>query len=370
MRLRDGRGRHGRARDQVGRSAPDDRRRRREHDARAVRDGQGRERVRAPGRHLRYDDRLALRQSADEAASRRRFDAGDGRERRGRLQHQPRRPGPVRAAQPAEGCACAAGRHARRGNRRRHDCAEEGRSGGRVARRTSARDVARSTREAEGRRASRRLCNGRQCIGRQRRRVRAAARQCTGSRSVRPAPPRARHRHGDGRRRAARDGHRPRAGHAETAAPARHDHRPVRRDRVERGVCVAGSRGTAHARRLRRRSAREPEWRRDRTRSSARRIGGPARDHGAPSTRAYGRPLCALYDVHRRRPGHRTRDRTRVTDAPRAYNEVMKETLHVLSGDSAGYRSGRARGHDHPQPPRQAEQLHAGDASRTAVGSR
>ncbi|SOT46295.1 hypothetical protein F01_70090 [Burkholderia cenocepacia] len=74
--------------------------------------------------------------------------------------------------------------------------------------------------------------------------------------------------------------------------------------------------------------------------------------------------------MHRRRPGHRDRDRTRVTHAPSAYNEVMKETLHVLSGDPAGYRSGRGRGHDHAQPARQAEQLHAGDASRTAVGAR
>ncbi|CAG9257806.1 hypothetical protein BCEP4_190027 [Burkholderia cepacia] len=355
MRLRDGRGRHCCARDQGRGGAPDDRGRRREHDARAVRDGQGRERIRAPGRHLRYDDRLALRQSVDETAVWRRFDAGDGRERRGRLQRQPRRPGPVRAAQPAEGRACAAGRHARRGNRRGHDSAEERRSGGRLARRASARNVARSARAAKRRRAPGRFGNGRQRIGRQRRCVRAAARQCTGSGPVRPAPPRTGRRNGDGRRRAARDGHRARTGHAETAAPARHDHRPVRRDRAERGVCVARSGGAAHARRRRRRSAREPERRRNRTGPSARRIGRPARDHGPPPTRAYGRPLCALYDVHRRRPGYRDRDRTRVTHAPRAYNEVMKETLHVLSGDSAGYRSRLERGHDYPQPPRQAE---------------
>ena len=118
----------------------------------------GRPRARSRDRHLRYDDRLALRQSADETAARRRFDAGDGRKRRGRLRHQPRT---CRAAQPAEGRARTAGRHARRGNRRGHDCAEEGRSAGRVARRASARDVARNAGEAEGRRAPGRLGDGR-----------------------------------------------------------------------------------------------------------------------------------------------------------------------------------------------------------------
>ena len=45
--------------------------------------GQGDLGVLASGRDLRHDDRLALRQSADEEAVRRRLDAGDGRERRG-----------------------------------------------------------------------------------------------------------------------------------------------------------------------------------------------------------------------------------------------------------------------------------------------
>ena len=52
--------------------------RRGKHEPRAVRDGQGDQRVFAPGRHLRHDDRLAFRQSADEAAVRRRLDAGNG----------------------------------------------------------------------------------------------------------------------------------------------------------------------------------------------------------------------------------------------------------------------------------------------------
>jgi acetyl-CoA C-acetyltransferase len=61
--------------DQGGRGRADDRRRRREHEPRAVRDAEGGERVLAHQRGLRHDDRLALRQQADEGQVRRRFDA-------------------------------------------------------------------------------------------------------------------------------------------------------------------------------------------------------------------------------------------------------------------------------------------------------
>src|ERR1700693_2522988 len=46
-------------------------------DARAVRAGKERRSVRAHGRDFRLNNRLAFHQSADEAAIRRRFDAGD-----------------------------------------------------------------------------------------------------------------------------------------------------------------------------------------------------------------------------------------------------------------------------------------------------
>ena len=69
-----------------GETALHDRRRRREHDARAVRDGQGRRGVLAQREDRGHDDRLALRQSADEGEVRRRLDARDRRERRGGLQ--------------------------------------------------------------------------------------------------------------------------------------------------------------------------------------------------------------------------------------------------------------------------------------------
>jgi acetyl-CoA acetyltransferase family protein len=48
----------------------------------------------AQQRRLRHDDRLALRQQADEGAVRHRLDARDGRERRRRLRHRARGAGP------------------------------------------------------------------------------------------------------------------------------------------------------------------------------------------------------------------------------------------------------------------------------------
>ncbi|AHI80550.1 thiolase, N-terminal domain protein [Burkholderia thailandensis E444] len=139
-----------RARDQGRRGEPDDRGRRREHEPCAVRHGQGDERVLAAGRDLRYDDRLALRQSADETAVWRRFDAGDGRARRDRLPREPRRSGRVRAAQPAEGGARAGRRHPRAGNRAGDDRAEEGRAA-RRGRATSIRARRRSMRSPNSR---------------------------------------------------------------------------------------------------------------------------------------------------------------------------------------------------------------------------
>ena len=63
VRLRHGGGRPGGARDQGRRRRSHHRRRRREHEPRAVRDAEGRDRVRPRQRRLRHDHRLALRQS-------------------------------------------------------------------------------------------------------------------------------------------------------------------------------------------------------------------------------------------------------------------------------------------------------------------
>ena len=98
LRLGNGRGRRGGARDQGGRDRACGCGRRRIDVPRPVRDGEGRDRVPALGRDLRHDHRLALRQSHDEEAPRRRFDAGDGSERRRRIPGLARGPGRVRAA--------------------------------------------------------------------------------------------------------------------------------------------------------------------------------------------------------------------------------------------------------------------------------
>ena len=105
VRFRHGRRRHRRARDQVGRSATDDRRRRRIDDARAVRHGQGGCALLAPGVAAGHHHRLALRQSADGKTVRRRQHAADGGERRHRL--------PASAA-PTRTCSRCAARTRRR----------------------------------------------------------------------------------------------------------------------------------------------------------------------------------------------------------------------------------------------------------------
>jgi hypothetical protein len=90
----------------AGEAAFDDCRRRGEHEPRAFRDAQGRERFFAqhPRRH---HDGLALRQPAHEGALRHRFHARDGRECRAGVQHRARGPGPFRAGQPAQGAGRA-----------------------------------------------------------------------------------------------------------------------------------------------------------------------------------------------------------------------------------------------------------------------
>ena len=73
LRLGPGSGRHRGARDPRRRDGIRHRRRRRIDDARALRAGQSAGSLLAHGRNLRHHHRLALHQSADEAAIRRRF---------------------------------------------------------------------------------------------------------------------------------------------------------------------------------------------------------------------------------------------------------------------------------------------------------
>ena len=103
----------------VGRRATHDRRRRREHDPRAVRHAARRTaRFRRAARDLRHHDRLALRQPADEGAVRHRLDAArrrrTSRERASASAAPTRTPSPLRSQR-------RAGRRAGGGPLRRRD---------------------------------------------------------------------------------------------------------------------------------------------------------------------------------------------------------------------------------------------------------
>ena len=169
LRLGARRGRHRRARDPRRRDRVRHRRRRGIDDARALRDGQGAGSVLAQRRDLRHHHRLALHQSADEAAIRRRFDAGDRRECRRGIPGHARRSGRVRA------CArsSAPARRSRRASSREEIVPVEtpgGKAGPdrrRQGRASAPRHDARKPRQAEDAVPQSRHGDGRQCVGRQ-----------------------------------------------------------------------------------------------------------------------------------------------------------------------------------------------------------
>ena len=138
---------------------------------------------------------------------------------------------------------------------------------------------ARRARQAQAVRAQSRHRHRRQCVGRQRRRRGDDHRLGGGGEAARPHAARAHPRHGVGRRAAARHGHRPGAVDPQADGAARAQDRRLRRDRAQRGVRLAGARLPAPARRRRRRRARQSERRRDRARPSARHVGRAARAH-------------------------------------------------------------------------------------------
>ena len=107
------------AADPFGRGRVRHRGRRGEHEPRALCAVEARRGVYAQPADVRHDDRLALRQSAHEAAVRHRLDAGDRRKRRGRVRRLARRPGRLRIAQPAARAGGPGERPAGRGDRRR-----------------------------------------------------------------------------------------------------------------------------------------------------------------------------------------------------------------------------------------------------------
>ena len=109
---------------------------------------------------------------------------------------------------------------------------------------------------------------------------------------------------------AARDGHRPGAGHAEGAGAHRPEAGADGRDRAERSLRRAGPGRAAHARAAGRRPARQPQRRRHRAGPPARRLRRAAGDHGGQPAARGRRPLRAVHDVHRRGAGHRGDPRT------------------------------------------------------------
>ena len=209
--------------DRGGGDVARDRRRRREHVAGAVRDGQAGRGLRPRPGLGRHHARLALRQPADAGAIRHRLDAGDRRARRRRARHRPRGSGSVRAAQPAAGRRGGGRRAVRRRDRPdRHPSIEGPGSRGRGRRAPAAGDDPGVAGEAPADRPPGRHGHGRQRLGHQRRQLRAAARVGGRGAGARPDAPRALRGRGGRGRAAARDGHRSGARGREAARP----HRP------------------------------------------------------------------------------------------------------------------------------------------------
>ena len=150
-------------------------------------------------------------------------------------------------------------------------------------------------RQAEAVRAQSRHHHRRQCVRRQRRRRGDDHRVGGGGEEARADAVRAHHRHGVGRRAAARHGHRPGAVDAEADGALRAEDRRLRRDRAERGVRLAGAGVPAPARARRRCRARQSERRRDRARPSARHVGRAARAHRGASDGEAGRQARARH---------------------------------------------------------------------------
>ena len=162
-----------------------------------------------------------------------------------------------------------------------------------------ARDQPRGARQAADPVPRRRHGDGRQLVGRQRRRLRAAARERRRAVKRFGLTPRARVVG------TAVAGVEPRImgigpvrGHAQGArARSASSSTEIDRHRAQRGVCRAGARRAARARHRRRRGARQPPGRRHRARPSAGRERRAPGDHGAAissSAAAAATRLCTM----------------------------------------------------------------------------
>ena len=268
---------HRGARDQGGRGRADDRGRRREHVARAVRDGQGRARRSAASAEI-YDTTIGWRfvNPLMKAAVRRRLDAGDRRERRRASTRSSREDQDAFALRSQQRAAAAQenGRLAEEIVAGRRSRAASGEPLRRRARTSTRAPTPRSRRWRklptpfrDGRHG-----DGRQRLGRQRRRLRADRRLGGGRQARTGSTPRARvvaaatagvraahHGHGPGRRPRASCWRRPASSSTQI-------------DVIELNEAFAAQ-ALAVLRELglpRRRPARQPERRRDRARPSAR----------------------------------------------------------------------------------------------------
>ena len=105
----------------------------------------------------------------------------------------------------------------------------------------------------------------------------------------------------------------PGAGDPEAARAVGTSTAATRCRRTQRSLREPGTCDAAPARHRRRRYQSQPKRRRDRARPSARHVRRPHRRHGGAGTGGNRRALRGSDHVHRRRPGHRGRARTRVT---------------------------------------------------------
>ena len=214
-----------------------------------LRHGQGAGGVPAQRRDPRHHHRLALHQSADEAAIRRRPDAGDRRERRRGIPGGAQGPGRLRLALAAARRQGGGGGLLRRRDRAGRGAGRQGRTRrGGQGRASAARHDARRPRQAQAVRAQSRHDHGRQRVRRQRRRRRRDHRVGAGRQGARAHALCPRPRHGVRRRAAAHHGHRPGAVDPQADGAARPQDRRFRLDRAQRGLRLAGARLPAPAR--------------------------------------------------------------------------------------------------------------------------
>src|SRR6266851_7261428 len=129
----------------------------------------------------------------------------------------------------------------------------------------------------------------------------------------------ARRRCRSGWRRAAYHGHGACARHTKGVGESESVARSDERHRIERSLCLSSARGAACLGRCRRCAARKSQWRRDRSRPSARREWRAFDNHGHVPTAAHENAICPMHHVHWSRPGNRRDFGARLATMPVAH---------------------------------------------------